>query len=576
VTGRADGRVLFVVPARGGSRRTPRKNLLTVAGIPLVAWGVRLARRAAAAGDVVACSTDDPEIAAVAAAWGAVIVDRPAALATDTATSVDVALHALDEMAPSDGPFRALVLVQPTSPLTDPEDLRAALAAFDDGRDDAVVSISPSNVVGFGVRRGEHGRIDPSPATGAGHRLTGAFYVVGPETLRRERAFLVPGQTAGFIVPDERSVDVDEPADLAIAEALAAARPVRAFDLAGRAVGGGSVLVIAEVGVNHDGDPDLAHRLIDEAADAGADAVKFQTFDPAALAAAGAPTAAYQRASGAATDQRAMLARLALPLDAWPRLRDHVAARGLVFLSSPFDEASADLLADLGAPAFKVASGELTNLPFLERLAAVGRPLLVSTGMADMREVAVALDAIRAAGDPPVALFHCVSSYPADPADANLRAMATLRAAFGVPTGWSDHTPGVDMPIAAVALGAELLEKHVTLDRGRSGPDHAASLDPAQFRAMVAAVRATELALGNGVKRPVDAERDIAAVARRSLHWRHSLAAGAIVAEADLVALRPGTGLAPGLRPQLAGRRTVRDVAGGAMVADGDVEPAGG
>jgi N-acetylneuraminate synthase/N,N'-diacetyllegionaminate synthase len=378
------------------------------------------------------------------------------------------------------------------------------------------------------------------------------------------------------VVPDERSVDVDATPDLAIAEALAAARPVRRFELAGCTVGGDHVLVIAEIGVNHDGDPGLAHRLIDEAADAGADAVKFQTFDPAALAAAGAPTAAYQRASGAAADQRAMLARLALPVEAWPGLRDHAADRGVVFLSSPFDDASADLLAHLDVPAFKVASGELTNLPFLERLAAVGRPLLVSTGMADMIEVAAALDAIRAAGDPPVALFHCVSSYPADPADANLRAMATLRAAFGVPTGWSDHTPGIDMPIAAVALGAELLEKHVTLDRGRSGPDHAASLDPAQFRAMVAAVRATELARGDGQKRPVAAEREIAAVARRSLHWRRSLAAGATVAAGDLVALRPGTGLAPGLRAQLAGRRTARDVEEGAMVADGDVEPGDG
>ena len=224
-----------------------------------------------------------------------------------------------------------------------------------------------------------------------------------------------------------------------------------------------------------------------------------------------------------------MLARLALPTEAWAGLRQHARDRDIVFLSTPFDDASADLLDALDVPAFKVGSGELTNLPFLGRLARRGRPMLVSTGMADLVEVAAAVDAIAAAGDPPLALFHCVSSYPARAEDADLRAIETMRRAFGVPTGWSDHTPGTELALAATAIGATLIEKHLTLDRTMPGPDQRTSLEPDEFARMVAGIRAVSSALGTGEKVPVEAERAIAAVARRSLHWATSLAAGATV-----------------------------------------------
>ena len=234
---------------------------------------------------------------------------------------------------------------------------------------------------------------------------------------------------------------------------------------------------------------------------------------------------------------------------------------------------SAELLDRLDVAAFKVASGELTNLPFLRRLAGRGRPLLVSTGMAEMVEVAAAVDAIAAAGDPPLALFHCVSSYPADPTTANLNAMTTLRTAFGVPTGWSDHSLGIELPIAATAIGASLVEKHLTLDRERPGPDHRASLEPDAFRAMVAGIRSVESALGSGEKTPAAAELPIAAVARRSLHWRRSLDAGSTVSDDDLAALRPGTGLSPARWEDVVGRRTTRAVTTGGLVAADDLEP---
>jgi N,N'-diacetyllegionaminate synthase len=572
--------VLFLVPARGGSRRVPGKNLRTVAGIPLVAHAIRIGRQAASlipAGEhAVVVSSDDPLIAEVATAWHAEAPWlRPAALATPTSTSVDVAIHALDELAAAGRRFRTIVLLQPTSPLTAPTDVAAAVRALDDGLGRSAVSIVRSHPESWHVDSEDpHGPLRRSTGNGD-FLLAGAFYAIDPELLRRERRFVVPGDTVGIEVPQERAVDVDEPADLIVAEALARGRLARIV-VGGRPIGDGEpAFVIAEAGVNHDGDVTVAHQLVDAAADANADAVKFQTFDAEALAAADAPVAAYQALAGTPGDQRSMLAALALPRDAWASLQRHAADRGIVFLSSPFDDASADLLVDLDVPALKVGSGELTNHPFLARLAAAGRPLLVSTGMADMREVSDALDAIAAAGDPPVGLFHCVSSYPADPSDANLRAIPTLRAAFGRPTGWSDHTPGVEVSTAAVALGAALVEKHITLDRGRSGPDHRASLEPADFAGMVAAIRSVERALGDGNKRPTVDELATAAVARRSLHWRHDLGAGSRIDGTDVAVLRPGTGLSPSLISRIVGATTSRAVRAGRAIEADDVEALG-
>jgi len=573
---RSRGPILFLVPARGGSRRIPRKNLREVAGIPLVGHAVRTARLTAGqlpgGPHIVACSTDDAEIAAAARAWGAEIIDRPAHLATDKATSVDAVIHALDAVEASGRRPSALVLLQPTSPLTEPSDVVVALELFEGAAGRGVVSVMRTHPVAWHRARDLEGVLRDPPPSDAQLLLTGAFYICVTDAVRQTRSLAHPGATLGLEVPADRSVDIDEPSDLISAEQLAMARPVTPVPVGDRVIGQGPVFVIAEAGVNHNGDEQLAHRLIDAAAGAQADAVKFQTFDPVSLAATAAPLADYQRAAGETGDQRQMLARLALPDDAWPRLQAHAHERELAFLSTPFDDASARLLDGLGVPAFKVGSGELTNIPFLVRLARYGRPMLVSTGMADMVEVAAAVDAIRLAGNLRLALFHCVSAYPARVEYANLRAIATMRAAFGVPTGWSDHTPGTELPIAAAALGASMIEKHVTLDRTMPGPDHAASLEPDEFGALVAAVRASEAAIGSGRKVPVDSERPIARVARRSLHWRRSLPRGHAVIEDDLIALRPGIGLSPARLREFVGRTTARAVEAGTTVADEDFE----
>jgi N-acetylneuraminate synthase len=336
-----------------------------------------------------------------------------------------------------------------------------------------------------------------------------------------------------------------------------------------RRIGAGfPVFVIAEVGVNHNGDLDMARRLVEIAAGCGADAVKFQTFKAERLASPEAAKAAYQRSEGdGENSQVEMLRRLELNEAAHGILKDYCRAQNVIFLSTPFDEESADLLERISVPAFKVSSGDLTNLPFLRHLARKGRPMIVSTGMANLSEVEAAVEAIEDTGAPPLALLHCVSAYPADPRDANLRAMALLREAFDRPVGWSDHTRDSAVAWAAVALGAAIVEKHVTLDCSLPGPDHKASLEPDDFRAFVAGIRTVEQALGDGRKRPRPAEQEIADVARRSLVALVDVAAGELLSEAMVGQRRPGTGLPPSLRPFVVGRRTRRPIPAGSVIA---------
>lgn len=333
------------------------------------------------------------------------------------------------------------------------------------------------------------------------------------------------------------------------------------------------VYVIAEAGVNHNGDVALAHRLIDVAVEAGADAVKFQTFQTDRLAARQAPKAAYQRETTDATESQAdMLRRLELSHEAHVELRDYCRRRGVTFLSTPFDEESADFLYGLGVPGYKISSGDLTNIPFLQYVARKGRPMLISTGMATLGEVEDAVRAIEAEGLNDLAVLQCVSNYPAEPDDVNLRAMATLAQAFRKPVGYSDHTLGIDVALAAVALGACIVEKHFTLDKGMAGPDHRASLEPDELKAMISGIRRVERSLGDGVKRPRPSEAAVALVARKSLYWAQDMEKGGAVKRDDFIALRPASGLLPCRLKELLGRRLRRAVKAGTAVQESDFE----
>lgn len=329
------------------------------------------------------------------------------------------------------------------------------------------------------------------------------------------------------------------------------------------------VYLIAEAGVNHDGSVNDAHRLVDAAADCGADAVKFQTFDPVALTSADGPAAAYQTARTGARTQRQLLAALVLPEPAWSELKEHANGRGLDFLSTPFDHASLELVCRLEVPAIKLGSGELTNRTFVQAAGSRGLPVLLSTGMGRNAEIASALGWLRDGGAQQIALLHCVSSYPAPLEQSNLRAIPAMQADFGVPVGWSDHTVGVTSAVAAVALGATLIEKHLTLDTRREGPDHAASADPEAFDAYVTAVRGAFTALGDGIKGPTQAELVNLPVVRRSWYAAQDLPAGRVLTEADLIALRPEAGV--GAAADLVGRVLHRPVPASAPITAGDL-----
>jgi N,N'-diacetyllegionaminate synthase len=321
------------------------------------------------------------------------------------------------------------------------------------------------------------------------------------------------------------------------------------------------VFIIAEAGVNHNGSLDLALRLIDAAKASGADAVKFQTFRAESLATRSAHKAAYQeRTTANAESQFEMLRRLELSVADHRKLIEHCKQIGIQFLSSPFDEQSADLLAEMDLPLYKVPSGEITNLPFLEYIARKGKPIILSTGMSTLGEVEEAIEVLRRAGSDQLTLLHCVTEYPAPYEEVNLRAMQTLKTAFRLPVGYSDHTPGIVVAIAAAALGAEVIEKHFTLDRLLPGPDHAASLEPEELREMVSAIRHIEVALGDGIKVPTKSEMPNISVARKSIVSTRALTAGHSLVLSDLTIKRPGNGIAPKLLPALIGRTLSKSV----------------
>jgi N,N'-diacetyllegionaminate synthase len=321
-------------------------------------------------------------------------------------------------------------------------------------------------------------------------------------------------------------------------------------------------LIIAEAGVNHNGDVALARQLVDAAAAAGADLVKFQTFSADRLATASARKARYQSGgTDAAESQRAMLRRLELTREMHQELIAHCASRGIGFLSTGFDVESVDLLIELGITCFKVPSGQITDLPYLRHVGRQRGEVILSTGMALLGEIEAAIDVLERAGTPRsrITVLHCTSEYPAPMSEVNLRAMVSLREAFGVRVGYSDHTPGIEVPIAAVALGAIVIEKHFTTDRALPGPDHKASLEPVELTAMVSAIRNIEIALGDGVKRLAQSEALNRPVARKSIVAAAPIVAGEAFGEHNLAVKRPGTGVSPMLWDEVIGRRAPRD-----------------
>lgn len=319
--------------------------------------------------------------------------------------------------------------------------------------------------------------------------------------------------------------------------------------------------IIAEAGVNHNGSLETAMKMVDAAVEAGADYIKFQTFHAHSLVTALCEAADYQKENSGAQRQEDMLKNLELGYEDFKKLKAYCDEKGIGFLSTAFDEDSIDFIASLNPDFMKVPSGELTDLPFLRKMASTGIPVIISTGMATPEEIAKALQPFRKAGygADDIVLLHCTTQYPTPMEDVNLLAMKTVSENFGHPSGYSDHTLGIEIPIAAATLGASVVEKHFTLDRNMEGPDHKASLEPQDLAAMVKAIRNIEVALGNGIKEVKESERPNLTAARRSIVAARPIAQGEVITEDDICAKRPATGLSPMLWDKVVGSKAIRD-----------------
>ena len=319
------------------------------------------------------------------------------------------------------------------------------------------------------------------------------------------------------------------------------------------------VLIIAEAGVNHNGDINIAKKLVMKAKQSGADIVKFQTFAPHKLASKHAVMAEYQKENlGIEESQEQMLNKLTLKREEYVELAKYCRELGIKFLSTPFDTDSIKFLKDL-QKIWKIPSGEITNYPYLVEIAKMGEEIILSTGMCSLQEVDEALKVLKENGAGRITVLHCTTNYPTPMRDVNLKAMLTLKEYYNIPVGYSDHTKGIEVSIAAVAMGAEVIEKHFTLDRNMPGPDHRASLEPDELKAMVDAIRNIEQALGDGNKIPAESEKANIVVARKSIIAARDIKKGEVFTEDNLTTKRPGTGISPMKWNEIIGTKSIRD-----------------
>jgi len=320
------------------------------------------------------------------------------------------------------------------------------------------------------------------------------------------------------------------------------------------------VFIIAEAGVNHNGSIELAKKLIDAAAEAGVDAVKFQSFKADKLVTKHASKADYQKdTSEQQESQYEMLKKLELDYHKHRELMEYCNSKNIMFLSSPFDIESVDLLNSLGMKIFKIPSGEIENTPYLKKIASLNKKIILSTGMCNLSDIEFALETLKSSGTSQISVLHCNTEYPTPMSDVNLKAMNTIKDAFKVEVGYSDHTNGIEIPIAAVAMGATIIEKHFTLDKNMPGPDHKASLNPEELKSLVSAIRNVEQALGSGIKRSSPSESKNIEIARKSIVASREIKSGEVLSEDNITIKRPGNGISPKMWNEVLGNKNYKE-----------------
>lgn len=574
-------KVLGVILARAGSKGLPGKCMRELSGKPVVAYTFEHAGASERLSAVV-FTTDCTPAKKLAETLDVEVIDRPAELATDLATVDDAARHAVSVWEKKHGDrIEAVALLYGNIPVRPAGLIDRAIEHLETTGADSVRSVAPvtkqhpdwihrlngDRMIQFRPNS-IYRRQDLEPLyyhDGAIAVVTRAALFLALETPDDHQAFL--GQDRRAIVGQpEETVDIDGPVDLAVAEGILRSREKNGVnitvDIGERTVGAGQrTLMIAEAGVNHNGDPDAALRMVDVAADAGADAVKFQMFCASELTTPEAVSAQYQMKNGVATSQRELLSSLELDEAAFAQIRARCVQRGIMFLATPFGPKEVQRLVAIGVAAIKLASTDLVNVVLLEAAAKTNLPLILSTGASTEQEIASARRYLAKLGAADRTIFlHCISSYPTPIAALNLRAIATMGRALALPIGLSDHTTWVHAGAIAVAAGACVIEKHFTLSRSASGPDHAMSLIPSELAEYVEQVRLAERAMGDGAMGLQSIENEVRRIARKSVVAATNIPAGATIEASMLTLKRPGTGVVPSLLADMVGKRAAADI----------------
>jgi N-acetylneuraminate synthase len=566
-------KVFAIILARGGSKGIPRKNIKLLAGKPLIAYTINEAKKSKYI-DKIIVSTDDSEIAEVSKRYGSKIQIRPKELAQDNTPSLPALQYVVKTLEEQGENIDIVVLLQPTNPFRKTKTIDKVIEKINQGFN-SCTTISPLEIHPcrfLEIKNNKAHFINKSKETLRQninqYHVDGTVYAYKKDTLKELNILPWDEEDNAVIkIDSEEFLDIDELIDFEIAEFLI--NKSKTIKINNKIIGNNeSCFIIAEAGVNHNKDLETAKKLADAAKWAGADAVKFQTFKSENLVTKQAFQADYQKNNiGKKESQFDMLKRLELPYEDFKELKKYCDEKNIIFMSTPHTPDAADFLEDL-VPAYKIPSGDLINLPFLEKIAKKQKPIIFGTGMGTLDEVKEAITTIKSQGNNQIIALHCTTNYPCPLEEVNLRAMQTMQKELDCLVGYSDHTLGIEVSQMAKKLGAVVIEKHFTLDKNMPGPDHKASLEPYELKQMVRALKTQEyektelnkIVLGSPKKEPNPSEIRIAKVARKSIVSNKYISQGKKIEKEDLIIKRPGTGILPKKINEIIGKTAKQNI----------------
>lgn len=581
--------ILFLVPARSGSKGIPNKNLVNLAGCPLLAFSIMAIRKALISiknlNTKIIVSTDSKKIAEVAKFWGAEVPFlRPEELANDKSDIIDTILYTVKELK-----LRKIFepdiifLIQPTSPLIEAKNILEALNLFLETKK-PVISIAELEIPINWIFCLKDNKLEINKKVAhfrqkqkeKYYRPNGAIYISSIEDLKKNKSFYAEN-TISYFMEYYQSIDIDYPEDLEVAQQMLEYRNklnLKEIKIGNKKIGKNNpVFFIAEAGVNHNGNLEIAKKLIDIAVDSGANCIKFQTFKAENLLSKNAKKADYQLKTTPVNEtQYEMIKKLELSEADFIEVKNYCDKRKIMFLSTPFDLESFEFLKKLNVDAFKVSSGDLTNYFLIKEIAKTKKPVILSTGMSYLYEVYNAINLIEEMGNEKIAILHCLTEYPAPVEELNLSVIRNMKLVFNYPVGFSDHTEGELASIASIPFGVSIIEKHFTLDKNLPGPDHKASLDPEELKNLIKNIRKVENSIGNGIKNPAKSEMKNRKLVRRSLFSKCEIKKGVVIEENFFEALRPGNGISPMEIKKLTGKKTKRLLKIGDIIKFKDLE----